>query len=77
MVRREVFEKIGLFDTSFFMYGEEVDFCWRAKLSGFRFACFTPAHIWHKISKSSRSSQSYPRYFKDPEPNLFLPTIRP
>jgi len=64
MVSRSVFEKIGLFDATLFMYGEEVDFCWRARLAGFRFACFTAAHIWHKISKSSKSTQPFSRYLR-------------
>lgn len=64
MVNRTVFEKIGLFDASFFMYGEEVDFCWRAKLAGFRFACFTSARIWHKISKSSQCIHPQASYLR-------------
>ncbi|HYO15860.1 MAG TPA: glycosyltransferase family 2 protein [Thermoanaerobaculia bacterium] len=28
-LRREAFETIGGFDTSFFMYSEEIDLCWR------------------------------------------------
>ena len=31
MVRREVFEAIGLLDEGYFMYFEEVDFCRRAR----------------------------------------------
>ena len=64
LVSRKVFEKIGFLDESFFMYGEEVDFCWRARLDGFKFACYTPAHIWHKISKSSQGSQPMSRYLR-------------
>ncbi|HNB54212.1 MAG TPA: glycosyltransferase family 2 protein, partial [Anaerolineales bacterium] len=30
LVRREVFEQIGFLDPAMFMYGEDVDFCWRA-----------------------------------------------
>ena len=30
MVRREVFEAIGLLDEGYFMYFEEVDFCLKA-----------------------------------------------
>ena len=31
MIRREVFEQIGLFDTGYFLYFEEVDLCYRAQ----------------------------------------------
>lgn len=35
-VRKEVFEQVGLLDESYFMYVEEVDFCYRAKKKGWR-----------------------------------------
>lgn len=34
IIRREVFESIGLLDESYFMYFEEVDFCLRAQRAG-------------------------------------------
>jgi N-acetylglucosaminyl-diphospho-decaprenol L-rhamnosyltransferase len=39
MVRREVFETIGLMDDGYFLYFEETDFCRRAKDAGWQ--------IWH------------------------------
>lgn len=53
LVHRSVFEKIGLFDASFFMYAEEVDFCWRARQAGFKMAVLPQARMWHKVSASS------------------------
>jgi GT2 family glycosyltransferase len=64
MVNREVFERIGLFDSKLFMYGEEVDFCWRARQAAFRFACLTRAHVWHKISLSSQKNKPRARYLR-------------
>jgi len=34
MIRRQVVEDIGGLDEEFFMYSEEVDWCWRAKQAG-------------------------------------------
>ena len=34
LIPRLVFEKIGLMDETFFMYVEDVDFSWRAKIAG-------------------------------------------
>ena len=64
MISRAIFEQIGYLDEGLFMYGEEVDFCWRAKLTGFKFACFTAARIWHKVSKSSQSDKPFARYLQ-------------
>jgi GT2 family glycosyltransferase len=35
LIRRDVFERIGLFDEGFFLYYEETDFCRRAADAGF------------------------------------------
>jgi GT2 family glycosyltransferase len=35
-VRRDVFDKIGPWDEDFFLYGEDVDLCYRAKAAGFK-----------------------------------------
>jgi GT2 family glycosyltransferase len=51
-VRREVFEKIGLFDENYFAYVEDVDFCFRAHRSGFRFAYCPRSIVYHKASSS-------------------------
>lgn len=40
MVRREVFDAIGLMDEEYFLYFEETDFCWRAHKAGWA--------IWHE-----------------------------
>lgn len=49
-VRREVFEKIGLFDEEYFAYVEDVDFCKRAVNAGFRFAYCCQSTIFHKVA---------------------------
>lgn len=34
LVRREVFDRIGFFDEDYFVYGEDADFCARARAAG-------------------------------------------
>ena len=51
-VRREVFDRIGLFDENYFAYVEDVDFCLRAHSAGFRFAYCPQSIVFHKASKS-------------------------
>jgi GT2 family glycosyltransferase len=36
LVRREVFERVGLLDEGYFVYGEDLEFCFRASRAGFR-----------------------------------------
>lgn len=43
-VRRDVFDELGGFDESFFMFFEDVDFGWRLNLSGWTFL-YEPASI--------------------------------
>ncbi len=35
-IKRDVIERIGLLDESYFLYYEEVDYCYRARTSGFK-----------------------------------------
>lgn len=53
LIHHSVFERIGLFNDSIFMYSEEVDFCWRARQAGFKMAGVTGARMWHKVSASA------------------------
>ncbi len=55
LIERSVFEKIGLFDENFFMYLEDVDFCIRAKLKGFKIMFCPSAIIIHEGGASSRN----------------------
>lgn len=64
LVRSTVFETVGFLDESLFMYGEEVDFCWRARLAGFSLACVTAARMWHKVSASSNRDRPLARYLQ-------------
>jgi GT2 family glycosyltransferase len=53
LIHRDVFEKVGFFSTQYFMYAEEIDFCWKARLAGFRTATATRAILLHKVSASA------------------------
>lgn len=64
LVRREVFESVGLFDPELVMYGEEVDFVWRARLAGYRCAAIPAAKMWHKVSLSARRVPAQTLYYQ-------------
>jgi len=52
-VRRAVYEQIGGFDEAFFMYSEELDWCYRAKQAGWQIAYLPTAQVTHYEGKSS------------------------
>ena len=54
LIRREVFEKIGLFDEKYFMYGEELDLCCRAWLSGYKVYYVPRTTVFHVKGGSVR-----------------------
>ncbi len=53
MARREMVERVGLLDTTYEMYGEDADWCLRARKAGFRVVFVPEAMAWHKVSLSS------------------------
>ncbi|RME04845.1 MAG: glycosyltransferase family 2 protein, partial [Deltaproteobacteria bacterium] len=57
LVKRSVFERIGLFDTHLFLYHEDLDLCLRAWCAGFRVLHVPAAKVLHEISASSRGAE--------------------
>ncbi|MBO9342662.1 MAG: glycosyltransferase family 2 protein [Roseiflexus sp.] len=54
LIRRGVFERIGLFDERYFFYYEDTDFCLRARSAGFEIAYLPGAIVHHAVSASTR-----------------------
>jgi GT2 family glycosyltransferase len=52
LIKKEVFEKIGLIPTDYFLGWEDIDFCMAAKKHGFRVNYVPKSIIWHKVSAS-------------------------
>jgi GT2 family glycosyltransferase len=56
VVRREALEQVGLLDTQFFMYGEDVDWCYRFRKAGRGIVFFSDAAAIHYGGSSSASA---------------------
>jgi GT2 family glycosyltransferase len=56
MVRREAYEKVGGLDESFFMYGEDLDWCYRIGSAGFKVYYVHQTKIIHFKGESTRRS---------------------
>jgi len=55
-VRREVYDQVGGFDEGFFMYSEELDWCYRAKHAGWQIVYLPTAQVTHYEGKSSEQA---------------------
>lgn len=53
LVRRACIDHVGGLDESYYIYGEDVDWCERARRAGFRLVYEPRARVWHKVSSSS------------------------
>jgi len=58
LVKRQVLEKVGLFDPRYFLYYEDNDLCQRAKRAGFKLLFVPAAHIWHLNAGTAGGSGS-------------------
>ncbi|MDJ0834954.1 MAG: glycosyltransferase family 2 protein [Acidobacteriota bacterium] len=54
LIRREVIQAIGILDTAFFMYYEEVDYCLRCRRAGYKVFYEAEARVFHKGGGSSK-----------------------
>lgn len=69
LIRRQVFDQIGLLDSDYFMYFEDIDFCQRAARAGWRMLYWPRATILHFGGASGGSNspgaqaRRPPRYY--------------
>jgi N-acetylglucosaminyl-diphospho-decaprenol L-rhamnosyltransferase len=55
LLRREVLDQVGLLDETYWMYGEDLDLCWRAKAAGWRTRYVPSVRVTHLKGESSRT----------------------
>lgn len=75
MIRREVFDDVGLFDERFFLYFEETDLCRRARLAGWPTWYVVESrvtHIGHASTGLNNLERPMPQYWFDSRRYYFL-----
>lgn len=78
IVRREVFEKIGLMDEAYFMYCEEMDFCLQANKAGWSCWYVPESRVVHLVGQSSgvtdpkKPPKRLPTYWFDSRRRYFI-----
>jgi N-acetylglucosaminyl-diphospho-decaprenol L-rhamnosyltransferase len=70
MIRRETYDQIGLLDTGYYFYSEEVDWCVRARKCGWEVGTLVGAEVMHHGGGSTRRTSDRMR------PALFRSKIR-
>jgi len=66
MFRRNLIQEIGLFDENYFMYVEEVDYCYRLKKRGGRVCYYPKASIIHLLGQTTRQDFKKKRWIANP-----------
>ncbi|WP_283643591.1 glycosyltransferase family 2 protein [Marinovum algicola] len=67
MLRREMLDRIGLFDETFFLYFEETDLCLRAARDGWQTVYLPESRVTHigSVSTGMKRWDRVPRYWLD------------
>lgn len=71
LIKKAVIEKIGLISEDYFLYYEDVDWCTRARATGYECLLVPEARIYHKVSKSTQEF-SYPYIYYHVRNNLLF-----
>ena len=53
LIKKDLFETVGLFDDNYFLYVEDVDLCYRTIHAGYKIIVSENSKIYHKISSST------------------------
>ena len=72
LIRREVFEKIGLLPELYFLFYEETDWCLQAKKQGFIVHSIPDAKVYHKGSASVDKIKGLKLYYMSRNSVLFV-----
>lgn len=57
-IRKKALDDVGFLDEAFFMYGEDIDLCYRLKHSGWRIIYYGKSKITHFKGESSKKQKS-------------------
>lgn len=64
LFKREDFIRVGMFDESFFMYSEEVDFAFRSQFLGYKSIYAPLAKAFHKHKSSAKRKPQHIEYWQ-------------
>lgn len=63
MLRREVVDKIGIMPEENFIYWDDMEWCYKAKLAGYEVAAYSEARVFHAMGTNSGMNYFSTYYF--------------
>lgn len=71
LMSREMLESVGLFDTQFYLYYDDVDYSIRVQEAGYGIWYVPEAKMWHKVSHSTSGSAEFARIWARSKMRLY------
>ena len=62
LTRKEVFKKVGMLKEDYYMYGEDIEFCYRVHKAGWEIGVLTGESIIHFLGKSTEKNSTETLY---------------
>jgi GT2 family glycosyltransferase len=72
LVKKEVFDKIGIMDDKYFAYYDDTDFVFRAMKAGFTMYYEPALYVLHKVSSSSGGDSGFYIYYSSRNKIYFI-----
>jgi GT2 family glycosyltransferase len=72
LIKREVFDSIGIMDESYFVYVDDNDFMYRALQKGFVTFYLPQAKLWHKVNSLTGTDSPFSQRYLSRNRALFL-----
>lgn len=63
LVRRATIDQVGMLDSEYFLYWEEIEWCIRAREAGWRIVNVPHARLWHKGVQRHYQPKPYVTYY--------------
>lgn len=64
LLTRQMLKDTGLLDTNFFFFYDDYDLCIRAREAGYSIRYVPGAHMWHKVSVSTKAGSRSPFFWR-------------
>ncbi|HVT85792.1 MAG TPA: glycosyltransferase family 2 protein [Chitinophagaceae bacterium] len=72
LIRKEVFEKVGMIDEKYFAYYDDTDFVFRAGLAGYKIYYEPSLYILHKVSSIAGTESLFYVYYSNRNKIYFI-----